>query len=80
MNMQEAIGMLIEQSSWTKARLARHFGVTNAAIADRLRPKKTDLKVSTAQQMLDPLGYDIVVVPKGSRLPSGAILIDDAQE
>jgi len=71
MNIASIIRDAIDKSSYTKSGLARELGVTPASISDRLDPRK-DLGVAKAKELTDLLGYDIVVVPKGARLPQGA--------
>lgn len=53
--------------------------MTPASISDRLDPRK-DLGVAKAKELTDLLGYDIVVVPKGARLPQGATRVTSGVE
>ena len=79
MKIQSAIEKVIEDTSWTKARLARFLHKTPQSIQDRLNPNKNkSMNISSAMEMLDPMGYEIVIVPKGlQRLPKGSIRVSN---
>lgn len=79
MNIVSIIREAIDKSSYTKSGLARELGITPASIAYRLDPTK-DLGVAKAKELTDLLGYDIVVVPKGARLPQGATRVTSGVE
>lgn len=83
MSIENIINNIIKESSWTKARIARLLGKTPQSINDRLSTKKKKaLGVNTAMEMLDLLGYEMLVVPKGTRLPQGAyrVTFEDVAE
>lgn len=79
MKAKEAIEELISKSDWKKARLSNALGFeTPQAFGRRMLGKspKTDFLVA----ILGKLGYQLVIVPDGSKLPKGSIVIDDELE
>jgi len=77
MNIIQAIEQLINSSAnWNKNRLAKHLNLVPQSLNSRFRPNSS-MQVSSAIEMLDPLGYDLVIIPKGSNTPRGSILISN---
>ncbi len=79
MTSKEVIKQLMTDKNMTNASMASAIGITQAALWDRLNPKKTDnMTVKKLNSMLRILGYEIAVVPrtKANRI-EGAYIIDD---
>lgn len=81
MNIQETIKSIIDNGTWTQARLARHLEKSPQSIHERLANKKdASMSIDNAIAMLEPLGYDVVVVPKGvDRMPQGSFVIEPSK-
>lgn len=82
MEIQSIIEKALAESSWTKASLARLLKKSPQAVSDTIgRGNRKSLRMSTAIEMLDPLGYELVVVPKeASRLPKGSMRVSLPEE
>ena len=79
MTSKEVIKQLMTDKNMTNASMASAIGITQAALWDRLNPKKTDnMTVKKLNSMLRILGYEIAVVPrtKANRI-EGVYIIDD---
>lgn len=75
MNAQQLIDVLVKESpAWTQNRLGAKLGLTSQAMANRM--SRSDAKVSFLADALEALGYDLVAVPSGSRLPNGSHRVD----
>lgn len=78
MRIQEAIRQLMKEQHVTlEAMGERMGGITKPSVHGALNGRKQkSMSVDRAVGFLNNLGYEIVVVPKGSRLPNGSIAID----
>lgn len=74
MTAQETIRHLLKGSSWSQNRLGMAMGISPQGMGNAMA--RQDLRCAFAARALDLLGYDLVAVPKGSRLPNGSIRID----
>lgn len=64
MTSKELIKTLMTEKNVTNAEMAKTLGITQAALWDRLNPKKSDnTTVTKLNAMLNALGYKIQVVP-----------------
>ena len=75
----EALDKLIEDSSWSKARLAKSMGMLPQSMNNRMKNASSP-KVSFVVEILDLLGYDLVIAPKGSNLPRGSVIVERGDE
>lgn len=66
--------LLAESRVWTQNRLAAEVGLTAQAMSNRMQ-RPGDLKCGFVADVLAVLGYDLVAVPRGSRLPNGSVRI-----
>lgn len=65
---------LIKQSGLTKVEFASRLGISPQALHSRL--KQTNIGASILTEMLNELGYDLVLKPrKTGKRPNGEILI-----
>ena len=56
---------------------AARLGITQAALWDRLNQRKTDnMTIKKFSEMLEILGYKVVVIPKKSHISESDIEID----
>lgn len=69
MDIKEIIKVILKEKGMGNADAARAFGITPQSMISRMRGKS--IRVDTVQEMLDELGYSIMVVPKGTRARAG---------
>lgn len=80
MQPKELITHLIKQSpNWTQNKLGREIGLTSQAMYSRMK-SSTGFRVDFLVESLNALGYDLVAVPKGSRLPNGSIRVERSED
>lgn len=65
MDIKLIIKKLLKEKGMGNADAARAFGITPQSMISRMRGKS--IRVDTAQEMLNELGYTLMVVPKGTR-------------
>lgn len=78
MTVDEIISELLIAKGWSKAQLGRTIGVVTQEEAENKPSKATDtinkrmkqknISIKLLTEMLDELGYTIIVVPKGHKL------------
>ena len=62
MTVKELVKKLMTDKNITNAEMANALGITQAALWDRLNPKKTNnMTMGKLSAMLSILGYDIVI-------------------
>lgn len=77
MTGKEIVKTLMTEKNVTNADLAKSLGITQAALWDRLNPKKTDnMTVTKLNTMLALMGYKIAVVPVDTELQAGSFEIN----
>ena len=71
---------LFDQSpTWSQNKVAARMGLSSQAMSNRMQAK--DIKVGFFAEVLDVLGYDLVVVPQScTRLPNGSMVVGGAAE
>lgn len=84
-SIQEAILEVMKRQKVTQTQLARQLGITPPSVCIMLgRSKTTPCKgigADKAAKWLGKLGYELAAVPKGSKLPDGAIVVNkEAQD
>lgn len=75
MKASELVRREVGESAWSLARLGREMGITPSSMQDRLRSER-GLATSFAHRALDLLGWELVAVPKGTKLPPRSVRID----
>ena len=75
MNVIEALRKLLDESPLTQNDLARALGVKPPSLATAWKQKS--MSVDKAASIASVLGYDIALVPKNSKLPKGAVLLEE---
>ena len=77
MTSKEIVNNLMRAQGVSNAEMAAKLNLTQAALWDRLNPKKTNnMTVKKFNEMLKMLDYKIVVVPRKTRLPEGGFEVD----
>lgn len=72
-------GLMEEQHVTLEAMGARVGGVSKQSVFNVLRGgRQKTMGVDRAARFLEALGYELVAVPKGSRLPNGGIAVSGA--
>ena len=72
MNIKDIIRDLIEKiPGCSQNSLAERVGLSSQAMSNRMRAG--DMKVGFAAKLVNELGYRLVVVPDGKKLPAGSI-------
>lgn len=69
MDIKEIIKVILKEKGMGNADAARAFGITPQSMISRMRGKS--IRVDTVHEMLDELGYSLMVVPKGTRARAG---------
>lgn len=77
MTSKEIVNNLMRAQGVSNAEMAAKLNLTQAALWDRLNPKKTNnMTVKKFNEMLKMLDYKIVAVPRKIRLPEGGFEVD----
>lgn len=77
MTSKEIVNNLMRAQGVSNAKMAAKLNLTQAALWDRLNPKKTNnMTVKKFNEMLKMLDYKIVAVPRKTRLPEGGFEVD----
>lgn len=75
MDAREVLRRLTEESPvWSQNKVAAQLGISPQNMSNKMRCPAT-LKVDLVADYLSVLGYDLVAVPKQSRLPNGSVPI-----
>lgn len=80
MKMKEAIRLAMKNQKTTQQQLADRIGAkSQSVIAQRLR--MNNLSINTVIEMLDGIGYEMVIQEKKrGRRPEGQIIIDRGED
>lgn len=66
MTAKEIISKLMDDQGKTNADMAQALNISQAALWDRLNPKKSNnMTVRKLNEMLSQLGYEVAIVPRG---------------
>ncbi|MBP3884056.1 MAG: Lrp/AsnC family transcriptional regulator [Olsenella sp.] len=80
MKIRDILRKLIDDSTvWSQNRIAPEVGLSPQAMTNRMKGDR-NMKAEFAAQVLDVLGYQLVVVPKGNRLPKGSFVVTTEEE
>ena len=75
MTFAEAVRAIVDGSDYTYADLARNLDVSTANVAQMLRQKS--VSVDRAARVADVLHFDVVMVPRGKKLPAGSVVLGE---
>lgn len=70
MNASQIIEELIEERKLSKTEYAAKLGIKPQALGNRLK-RDSNLRESNLVAMLDALDYELLIVPKGTKLRDG---------
>lgn len=77
MTSKEIVNNLMQAQGVSNAEMAAKLNLTQAALWDRLNPKKTNnMTVKKFNEMLKMLDYKIVTVPRKTRLSEGGFEVE----
>jgi hypothetical protein len=77
MTSKEIVNNLMQAQGVSNAEMAAKLNLTQAALWDRLNPKKTNnMTVKKFNEMLKMLDYKIVAVPRKTRLSEGSFEVE----
>lgn len=77
MTSKEIVNNLMRAQGVSNAEMAAKLNLTQAALWDRLNPKKTNnMTVKKFNEMLKMLDYKIVAVPRKTRLSEGGLEVE----
>lgn len=80
MRTVEILRELIERSpNWTQNKIANKLGVSSQNMSNKMNTKGAP-KADFVAKVLSVLGYRLVVIPDGTKLPAGAIEITPGSE
>lgn len=73
MTTAEILQTILEGQNQTKAQIGRALGIEDKKASDLInkRMKQTNISVNVLLEMLDVMGYTMVVVPKGPKTKDG---------
>lgn len=74
MNYSDAFRQIMKSRGYTQRELAAVIGIAQGSLSSSL--KEGNPTLLTAGKYLGPLGYKLALVPVGSRLPDGSVVID----
>lgn len=66
----------IGESGMSYAAFGARIGVSASAISNIVGSSPRSVRVGNAAAMANELGYELVAVPCGSRLPKGSVVVD----
>lgn len=73
--MREIMKSLMERSDvWTQNKVASRIGLSSQAMSNRMNAR--DAKAGFAVEVLETMGYQLVVVPLETKLPAGSIVVE----
>lgn len=75
----EATNKAISETAWSKSAIAEEMGLKPQGLNDKLMRNKNP-KIDFVTKLLGIVGFRLVVLPKGARLPQGSIVIDPLAE
>lgn len=80
MKPKDLIKSLMDEKNISYADMARHLGISRAALWDRLNNSKSNnMTVSNFSDMLSFLGYRVVVAPVEKEIDSDCTEIENVQ-
>lgn len=80
MDAKGVLQSLTEESPvWSQNKVAAEMGISSQNMSNKMR-SSVPLRVDLVAGYLSVLGYDLVAVPRQSRLPNGSVVIDEGGE
>lgn len=78
MKVIEALRKLMDESEMSHYAISKRLGVTSVTITRMW--KQDSVGADRLVRICDIIGWDVVLVPKGSKLPKGAIVLEEAEQ
>lgn len=78
MRFSQAMRTIIDARDYTQDEYARLVGVSRQSVTQMLR--KGNPTVNAMDRYLSPLGYRVVLVPVGARVPDGSYPLEGVRE
>lgn len=75
MDISSAVKQVIKDTGFSMQRIANVMGITQQSVSSFVNRSRS-MKVDNAVKVLDAMAYDLVIVPRGSRLPKGSIVVE----
>lgn len=75
MRFKQAMLTVLDSRGYTQSELARDVGVSAGAISSMLR--KGNPSVAVINKYMHGLGYQVVLVPIGARMPNGCYVLTE---
>lgn len=75
MKPNEVLSEIISSSDFSQAEVARAVGVTPQALNYRVTKTENPM-IASFMDVIDVLGYQLVVTRKGAKLPTGSIVVE----
>lgn len=73
----EAIREIMTRTGWSQTRMAKKLGKNQSVIGTRLKEGGKDISFNNAIEMLDEMGYEVVIQPVGNgRRKDGALVVN----
>ena len=80
MKASTAIKKIMKQNGWTQAQMAKAVGAKSQTVIG-MRLNRPNMTFDLALEMLDKMGYEIVIQPvSAGKRKEGAIVIDGVDE
>jgi transcriptional regulator with XRE-family HTH domain len=76
MKAMDAVKAILEEQGVTITQLANRVGKSRATIADKFTGRYESVDVNKLNEIVQAIGYDIVLIPKGSRLPQNSYKVE----
>lgn len=75
MNGKEVFRTLQRASHWSQNKIAHEIGMTSQDLSQRMNVN-VDLRADVLAELLSVIGYELIAVPKGTRLPNKSMRIE----
>lgn len=78
-NVVRVVREVMDGSHLKRVEIAEMLGISPQRVSNLVSERThADMPAGTAAKLLDLLGYQLVAVPKGKRLPDGSVTVDPA--
>lgn len=77
MDIGEIISGIMADQHVTYAVMGDRLGISNVTVHQAVKSRQKTMSVDRAVAYLGAVGYQLVAVPKGSKVPSGGIVVEE---
>lgn len=78
MRIEQAMKDIISKRGYSIRSFGEHVGVQGSSVGRTLRSENAS--VGKVTSFAGALGYDVVLVPQGSKLPDGSYVLDGGEQ